>query len=89
MPAPLFMKTKQFAELLGVTQETVRAQCKAGKVPGAKRFGAAWLIPIDFAEGYMSPVVDKKPREKPETLEIVDGSEPAIFSEIKKRVRAK
>jgi excisionase family DNA binding protein len=88
MSEPLYMRTRPFAELLGVTQETVRAHCKAGRIPGARQFGAAWLIPMDYVKSYI-PADKQPPKSKAEPLEIVDDSEPDVFAEIRKRLKAK
>ncbi len=88
MPEPLYIRTKEFSEMLGVTQETVRQQCASGKIPGAKRFGATWLIPKSFVETYVpSESKPKQVRKRPEELEIL--KKPTVFDEIRELTKAK
>lgn len=87
MPEPLYMKTKNFSQLLGISADTVRSQCKAGKIPGAKRFGGTWLIPMAYVESYVPPEVEKQPRQKPEELKILKKS--TVHDEVRKRLKAK
>lgn len=39
------MTTKEVAEKWGVTPRQVQLLCAKGRVPGAVRFGNAWVIP--------------------------------------------
>jgi hypothetical protein len=41
------MTTKEAAEKWGVTPRQVQLLCAKGRVPGAVRFGNAWVIPED------------------------------------------
>ena len=47
------MATKDAAEKLSVTPRQVQLLCAQGRIPGAARFGHAWVIPADA----------KKPRD--------------------------
>jgi len=40
-----FMTTKEVAELWGISVRRVQVLCDRGKVEGAKKFGAMWIIP--------------------------------------------
>lgn len=44
-PKPEYMKVREVAQLLRVTEWTVRKQLRAGVYPGAVRPGKNWLIP--------------------------------------------
>ena len=39
------MTTKDAAELWGITPRQVQLLCSQGRIPGATRFGHAWVIP--------------------------------------------
>lgn len=39
--------TKEAAEKRGVTPRQVQLLCAQGRIPGAVRFGNAWVIPVD------------------------------------------
>ncbi len=41
------LTTKEAAEKWGVTPRQVQLVCAKGRIPGALRFGHAWLIPVD------------------------------------------
>lgn len=41
------MTTKEAAEKWGITPRQVQLLCSKGRIPGAVRFGHAWLIPAD------------------------------------------
>lgn len=41
------MTTKEAAEKWGVTSRQVQLLCATGRIPGAIRFGNAWVIPED------------------------------------------
>ena len=41
------MTTKEAAEKWGVTPRQVQLLCATGRIPGAVRFGKAWVIPED------------------------------------------
>lgn len=41
------MTTKEAAEKWGVTPRQVQLLCAQGRIPGAVRFGNAWVIPVD------------------------------------------
>ena len=42
------MKTcREMAEVWNVTERTVTALCKSGKIPGAVKKGKSWQIPDD------------------------------------------
>jgi len=36
-----------------ISAETVRRECRAGRVPGAFKAGRSWLIPLDVAEEFV------------------------------------
>jgi excisionase family DNA binding protein len=42
-----YLTTKEAAELWGVTIRQVQSLCDLGKIPGAQRFGNAWMVPKD------------------------------------------
>ena len=33
-----------------ITEHTIRQQCAAGKLPGARKFGMVWAVPDCFAD---------------------------------------
>lgn len=39
--------TKKAAEKWGITPRQVQLLCAQGRIPGAVRFGNAWVIPVD------------------------------------------
>lgn len=41
------LTTKETAEKWGVTPRQVQLLCASGRIPGALRFGHAWVIPFD------------------------------------------
>ena len=41
------MTTKEATEKWGVTPRQVQLLCATGRIPGAVRFGNAWVIPED------------------------------------------
>jgi hypothetical protein len=41
------MTTKDAAVKWGVTPRQVQLLCSQGRIPGAARFGHAWVIPVD------------------------------------------
>ncbi|MDL2252918.1 helix-turn-helix domain-containing protein [Ruminococcaceae bacterium OttesenSCG-928-I18] len=41
------MTAKDAAEKWGITPRQVQLLCSQGRIPGAVRFGHAWLIPAD------------------------------------------
>ena len=41
------MTTKDAAYRWGVTPRQVQLLCAQGRIPGASRFGHAWVIPVD------------------------------------------
>lgn len=41
------MTTKEAADKWGITSRQVQLLCAKGRIPGAFRFGHAWVIPID------------------------------------------
>jgi len=40
------------ADACGVSEETIRRLCRAGKVPGAIKAGRSWVIPLQAAEAF-------------------------------------
>lgn len=40
-----FMTTKEAAEKWGLTNRMVQYYCKNGKIKGAEKIGAMWLLP--------------------------------------------
>lgn len=45
--------TGEAAKRLGVAPMTVRGMCERGELPGAKRIGTWWRIPVDSVEAYI------------------------------------
>ena len=41
------MTTKETAAKWGITTRQVQLMCVKGRIPGAVRFGHAWVIPLD------------------------------------------
>lgn len=41
------MTSKETAEKWGITPRQVQLLCAKGRIPGAIRFGNAWVIPFD------------------------------------------
>lgn len=41
------MTTKEVAEKWGITPRQIQLLCAQGRIPGAARFGNAWVIPSD------------------------------------------
>lgn len=41
------MTTKEAADKWGITPRQVQLLCSNGRIPGAVRFGHAWVIPAD------------------------------------------
>jgi hypothetical protein len=41
------LTTKETAEKWGITPRQVQLLCASGRIPGALRFGHAWVIPLD------------------------------------------
>ncbi|NLF46392.1 MAG: helix-turn-helix domain-containing protein [Syntrophomonadaceae bacterium] len=41
------MTTKDAADQWGITPRQVQLLCAQGRIPGAVRFGNAWVIPLD------------------------------------------
>lgn len=44
------MTTKEAANKWGITSRQVQLLCAKGRIPGAFRFGHAWVIPIDASK---------------------------------------
>jgi len=42
-----FINTKEAARICGVSEQQVRVDCTAGKYPGARKEGGAWMIPVN------------------------------------------
>lgn len=51
---PEYLTTDEFAARIRMTPEYVRRQCKAGKIPNAKRLGKEWRIHRSSVEQFMS-----------------------------------
>jgi hypothetical protein len=47
MTSPRLATVAQVSTRLGIAPRTVRQLCAAGTVKGARRFGEAWMIPVD------------------------------------------
>lgn len=45
-----YLTLPEVEEETGIPHKTLRAHCRAGKIPGAKRFGRDWAIPAEVAE---------------------------------------
>ncbi|NLA96559.1 MAG: helix-turn-helix domain-containing protein [Clostridiaceae bacterium] len=41
------LTTKDAADQWGITPRQVQLLCAQGRIPGAVRFGHAWVIPVD------------------------------------------
>ena len=41
------LTTKEIAEKWGITPRQVQFLCASGRIPGALRFGHAWVVPRD------------------------------------------
>lgn len=57
MNAPRDYTSTEAAEILRVTQETVRLYCRSGQIPGARRRGkyGDWLIPAQGLKDFLEP----------------------------------
>lgn len=42
-----YLSVSQVAEKWGIKQRRIRALCTEGRIPGAYKVGAYWLIPIE------------------------------------------
>ncbi len=60
------MTTKDAADQWGITPRQVQLLCAQGRIPGAVRFGHAWVIPADAEkpEDRRSKRKDKKEEEQ-------------------------
>lgn len=45
-----YLRIKDFCALMGERPSTVRARCAKGAIPGARKVGKGWRIPIRFEE---------------------------------------
>jgi len=54
---------KQVAERFNVTPRTVTNWCKAGLLPGARKPGRDWLIPVEALDGFTPPDRGRPPRK--------------------------
>lgn len=41
------MTAKQASKLWGITSRRVSEMCRQGKIEGAAKIGAAWVMPVD------------------------------------------
>ena len=44
---PVYRSIREIAEQWGVSERRVNQFCAEGRIPGARKFGAAWAIPVD------------------------------------------
>ena len=42
-----YLSVKETAGRWGVTERRVQQLCKAGRIPGAAKFGKSWMVPKD------------------------------------------
>lgn len=56
-----YVKACELAEKWGLTDRQIQIFCKAGKIPGAVKFGPAWAIP----EGAIKPTRTAKSKPGP------------------------
>jgi excisionase family DNA binding protein len=61
VPVALYVNVPKAADMLGYGQQHVRRLAEDGKLPGAKKFGRDYLIPLAALQGYVHP----KPRGRP------------------------
>ena len=61
---------KEMAAAWNVTERTVTAFCKAGKIPGAEKAGKSWRIPDDAQKPSDGRVSSGKYRKRTENAEI-------------------
>jgi excisionase family DNA binding protein len=47
----------------GVTAQRVRLLCKQGRIPGARRFGRDWLIPVQGVDHWLTLDRDRRRKE--------------------------
>ena len=57
-----YRSVAQVAEDWGVSQRHVQGYCRAGRIPGAQRFGKSWAIPADVEK----PLDPRLPRWQPD-----------------------
>lgn len=53
------MTTVAAADILGITPDSVRRQCKRGRFPGARIRGRDWDIPMAAVEAYRAQSLGK------------------------------
>ena len=57
---------EEAGDYLGVSPETIRNLCRAGKIPGAKQVGRQWRIPRSYLEENPHPTeADLKTDDQP------------------------
>ena len=63
-----FLTTQEFAERHNRSIEIIKAFCRDGRIPGAKKVGGIWLIPKEAEypvdESYLRPNSGKRARKK-------------------------
>ncbi len=50
MQESAYVSPEEAATYFGLTPETIRRLCRAGKIPGARRVGGVWRIPRSFLQ---------------------------------------
>lgn len=70
----VYLTSAEAADIMGKSEIFVAQLCQRDKLPGVKKFGKSWLIPIESAKNY---VPDKR---GPKSLKDKIAEEKAAYS---------
>jgi excisionase family DNA binding protein len=61
-----FVTVEDAALRAGVSRQRVRLLCKQGRLPGARRFGRDWLVPVQGLAYWLDRDRDRRRKAKTE-----------------------
>ncbi len=60
----IYLTSAEAAGVMKKSENLVAQMCQRGKIPGVKKFGKSWLIPIDSAQNYNPDRRGPKPKKE-------------------------
>ncbi len=71
-----FEQAQQTAERLGVTVRAIQKWAKEGRIPGAKKVGREWMIPVGLVKPVEKVPLSDKPKEVRMAMPLLNSSFP-------------
>lgn len=59
-----YLTSAEAAEVMNKSENLVAQMCQRGKIPGVRKFGKSWLIPLESAKSYTPDRRGPKPKKE-------------------------